>query len=100
MNRYGMGFLRRNVRRSSFSTHAEKVGSRENPQAREYARSSTGFFEQTTPIPQSDKTEYLLKLEDASLAKVRKGSNEIKSVRQSTNCNLYYVSTIKKCCLI
>jgi len=70
MNRYGMGFLRRKVRRSSFSTHAEKVGSRENPQAREYARLSTaGFFEQTTPIPQSDKTEHLIKLENASLAK-------------------------------
>lgn len=63
MKRSGLSILRRSVGRSFFSTSqkATPSGSIGFP--------TTGSFEHTTPIPQSEKTKSLLEMEEKTLAK-------------------------------
>ena len=87
MKRSGLSILRRSVGRSFFSTSqkATPSGSIGFP--------TTGSFEHTTPIPQSEKTKSLLEMEEKTLAKV---SYEIEEGMLNTNqlpiyCLLYII---------
>lgn len=72
MKRSSLSVFRRSVNKTFLSTHAEKAtsnGSTGNHQKKFVGTRTAGSFEHTTPIPKSEKTQFLLDLEEKTLAK-------------------------------